>query len=352
MAEEGERVVAHSEHEAAALISKFIAPPEPAPEGRRDERGRFVPAAQNAPAQAEPAAEAEPATTEEAAADGEKEQASDEAPEEKAETIEIDPEAPLFELTVKRPGGEDETKKVSLKDLKSGYMMQQDYYRKTAEVAEERRQAANAAKQAIEDTQKQYMQSLQQLQALAVHAAAPEFMNVDWGKLSTENPAEYVRLTARRDQIQQTLARIAQEQQKVTQAQQAEAEKAKTQAAQESVKRLQEHIPDWNDAIYQNLMKRAVDTYGYTSEEAASAVDDRFFRLLHDANAYRAMKAERPLVEKKLAEVPKLSKTAPRQNMQNQKGQVIKQARERLSRDNSVDAAADAMRLFITPSGR
>jgi hypothetical protein len=107
------------------------------------------------------------------------------------ESITIDPDVPLFEVTVKTEGGQNEVKKVSLKDLESGYMMQADYQRKTAELARAREQLQQEAVQIIEPERQQYIQNLNILQQAVMALGASDLQQVDWERLSVEDPAKF-----------------------------------------------------------------------------------------------------------------------------------------------------------------
>lgn len=315
----------------ADLMMSFVRP-DAAPK-ERDPQGRF--AKTDAPQQDgdEPPPQESP------------QQADGNEPEERqTEQIEIDPEAPLFEV---QQG--EETKKLSLKELKSGWMMQQDYTRKTQELADERRRTAQEKVQAVETERSQYLQTLGQLQALMVQSVAPELQNVDWNKLAVESPADYVRLDNRRKQAQYALQRVAEETQRVTQQQEREASERRSQAASESVKVLKEHIPAWNDDLYSELLKRGVQTYGYTSKEVGEITDHRFIELLHDAHQFRALKDQKPVVDKKVAEVPKVVKPGQRQPVQNGQQKQFQDARTKLRESGRVEDAADVFRAFTTP---
>jgi hypothetical protein len=230
---------------------------------------------------------------------------ADESPEPQDEnTITIDPEAPMFEVTIKAEGGTNETKKVSLKDLESGYMMQADYQRKTAELARAREQLTTEVQQMIEPERQAYVQNLNILQQAVLGLSAPELQNVNWEQLAAEDPAKYVQLTAKAQRVQQTLQHIQAQQQ------QAEAQ-ARQKAAEQSKRMLSDPIqgiPNWGAEVYQSLINEGSKMYGFTPEEVAQVVDYRMIKVLHDAQQYQKLKAAKPIVEKKVTAVPKVLK--------------------------------------------
>lgn len=252
---------------------------------------------------AEPAPQAEPATDE--------------------STIPLEElEAIPLEVTVKGDNGEDVVEKLPIKELKLGYMRQKDYSRKTAEVARQRDEADVKIRQGVESERKAYQEQLQLVQQLVIESVAPELKDVNWNHLASTDPAEYVRLKNRADQIQTTLNTVQSKKTELTQKQKAEQAEARQKAGREALTILERDIPEWSDTHYQKLMKAGIDTYGFKPEEVASWIDPRAMKVLNDAYQFRQLKSEVPVKEKKVVAVPKVvrpgSKTETPQNVRNQ----------------------------------
>lgn len=264
------------------------------------------------------------------------------APEEPAgETVDIDYEAPLFQVTVKGDDGTDQTVKLSLKELQSGYMRQKDYGYKTAEVARMRESTQTAIKQEADRLQQAYMTHLQTQQMALVNAIAPELRGVDWQKLSAEDPAEYVRLSARAQQVGTMLQGINQHMTQLQQRQAEQAQLAMAEAVQKSIDTLQKDIPGWNDEIYANILKGGED-YGFSLDELRGVSDARVIKLLHDASKYRQLQAK-PVTEKKAVAVPKVIKPGSRTGT-NPQTKAADDAAARLRKSGKVQ---DAASLFL-----
>lgn len=199
------------------------------------------------------------------------------------------------------------TEKPTIKELKLGYMRQKDYQTKTAEVARQRNEVGEKIRQGIESERAAYQQNLQQLQAVLVETVAPELKSVDWNHLATNDPLEYIRLRNRAEQISNVLTGIQSKQAEINAKQTAEQRQAIEKAARESREQLERDIPNWNDALYQTLMKTGSE-YGYKPDEVGSWVDPRAFKVLHDAYQFRQLKANKPLTENKVVHVPKVVK--------------------------------------------
>lgn len=278
------RIGALLEAEAAEPTEPIAEQPEPATEEPAE------PAVEDAPQEA---TEEEPA-------------AMAEIPLDKLEAIEL-------EVKVKGEDGRDVVEKPTIKELREGYMRQKDYSRKTAEVARQREEVPEKIRQGVESERTSYLQQLQQLQAVVIETVAPELKNVDWNTLATSDPFEYVRLQNRSKQLEQVLQGIQAKQQEITKKQQDEMSQAKQKVAQQSRQVLEEKIPGWSDQLYQQLMEAAVTDYGYKRDEVASWLDPKAFQVLHDAAEYRKMKANKPIVDKRVVNVPKVVKSGTAQ---------------------------------------
>lgn len=299
----------------------------------RDEQGRFAPKEPKA----EPVAE-EPVQEAQAEEQPQEEQAQTQ--EETPETIEIDPEAKFIEVEEVLPGGEKAVNKYSLNELKAQRMMQADYSRKTAELAQQRKAIEDKTAQALAAERQNYLTTLKTLHQTVITAAAPELQNVNWNSLAQENPAEYVRLSNRAREVQQTLQALQQEQDKVIQQQNAERERQRQIVIEEAKSKIREAIPEWNDELYQQVLKTAVQI-GYTPQEAAQLYDPRVITALHRLSKSTSAAEQKPMIEKKLVSVPKVVKPGAR--VTNKAQTELNAAKQRLSQTGSIDDLADVM---------
>jgi molecular chaperone GrpE (heat shock protein) len=257
------------------------------------------------------------------------------APEEDENTISIDPEAPLFDVTVKVEGGGSENLKVSLKELESGFMMQKDYQRKTAELARARESLTQEVQKIVEPERQQYVQNLNILHQAVLSMAAPELQNVNWEQLAAEDPAKAVQLSAKAQRVQQTLQNIQ------NQAQQAK-QQALAQQAEHCMRMLHdpiEGIPNWGPDKAKAVFETGL-SLGYSQEELAQVVNYRDIKVLHELAEYRALKAAKPAVEKKVTVVPKVLRPGAPQSGDSQ-AKRVNELQQRLRASGSVkDAAA------------
>ena len=302
----------------------------------RDAQGRFVaeqPVAEQ-PAQ-EPAAEA---TTEPA------------KPEEATEEYKWD-DLKAIKLKIPMKQGDKEWEdEISLEQLREERMLKHDYTRKTQELAEQRKQVETHTRTEVEKERSAYLQSLDALHKSIIQAASPELANVDWNKLSQENPAEYVRLANRAREVNSALERVRFEQEKVQTQQAKERDERLAQAVSESKTKLLEAIPNWSDDLYTALQKRGTDTYGFKQDEIGQVWDHRVMQVLHDAHQYRLLKEKQPASGASVQKLPPVLKPGAQKPKVDPQQQEFQKSKERLRHNgNDQEAAADVIGAFITP---
>jgi hypothetical protein len=262
---------------------------------------------------------------------------------EEPETFEIDEEAPIFETKYKADDG-DKVEKLSLKQLKSGFMMQKDYQRKTAELARQKEALTKDIETKSKEAVGSYEKQLQVLRSSLLAIAAPDLQGVDLVKLSVEDPTAYVQKKARLEQVGSYLQHVNSELAKVEQAKAQEASQAKQKQIQEAIETLQRDVPDWGPQKYQELMKYGTE-HGYSPQEMAETVDPRVFKLLEVAKKYEAFQKAKPEVDKKVASVPKVIK--PGTADKSEKQDRLQEKWSRLKKDNSRESAASLIQEML-----
>lgn len=315
----------------------------------------------NSPSKRIPALAQQPAPTEQVPAQPEatpeaeapvepnKQVEGDDAPTEDAQggaEIPLDQlEAIELDVTVKGEDGKDLSEKTSIKALKEGYMRQKDYSRKTAELARQREQLPQEARKAAETARIEYVKELQTMHDLVTQTAAAELANVDWNDLATNNAFEYVRLENRRKQITQTLETIRGKQQETLSKHESERKTAMQEAASKARTQLESDIPGWNDALYQSLMKAGIEKYGYKQDEVSTWIDPRAFKVLHKANLYDQLQAEKKLPPSdKRVVIPPKAVTPGVVTNRNQSAQRESNAMKQLQTSGKIQDAAAVIR--------
>lgn len=284
------------------------------------------------------------------------EEAAQETPEPQEPEQAQEEEAPkwdeLREVKLKVPlknGEEEKELELSLDELRLGYMRQDDYQRKTQEVAKTRNEAQEQVRAVAEQVRDAFSKELNTLSAMVDTVAASEFKGVDWNRLSQENPAEFVRLQHRASQLQQAKVAIAQKQQAVEQQRLLERQQRLAQALPQAETKLREAIPNWSDELRQALVKTAKEAYQRPDSELNEVgnFDPSYVQMLHDAHQWRQLQAQKPIVEKKVVEVPKVLKPGTK-NSVNSDARKLADLRARIKKSGGKDKAAIEERIKLS----
>ena len=214
------------------------------------------------------------------------------------------------------------------------------FSQKAQEIAQHR-QALEATFGEIQTERASYAQNLQQL----LFVAAPEaqrFANVDWQRLATENPADYVRMSAERDALRGRIGAIQGELQRVqAQAQQGQAQQF-VQLRQVEQQKLVEAIPAFGDPEagpkLASDMRAWLRGKGFSDAEIGQAVDSRLLVVAHLAmQADRAADARRQAETKRTPAAPQSVQPpgAGRQRSDTQAGQRRAQKMAALQKSGS-----------------
>lgn len=153
--------------------------------------------------------------------------------------------------------------------------IQRDYTQKTMALAEQRKAFEAQAK-----FQQEHWQESARVAALDERLA--EFNQVDWNRLSDDDPVLWQKLFAQRSVLEgqrnQLAAQVAQKQQQMHL--QSQQEIAQQMEASETV--LKREIKEWSPQLESNLQQFAVDKFGFGIDEVkASKANPQLYKLLH-----------------------------------------------------------------------
>lgn len=272
----------------------------------------------DSPAQAEEEVEAQEAEQEEAEELTPSEDAGDEAGEEaeaEAEEIEQEEEDPRY--TVKIHGTEQE---VTLSELLSGYQRQDDYTRKTMEVADTRKKFDSA----VEDVSRKRQELVSRLDVMgeALGNKAP-FSQDEIDKAKADG---YFTESTR---MFQENAEWKEHRQNIT----TQRDEALTEAREEAVKTFVEElpaaIPEWTDQETAKAESGEVYQYlkgqGYDDAWIGNLTDAKAVSMVRKAMLFDKKESGKPKALKKVAQAPRMQKPgSPRPKSQDGKDQEKK----------------------------
>ena len=274
--------------------------------------------------------EAEVAESEEA----EEGQAEDEEGE--ADTEEEDADADESGDEPKEPEFLDiDGEKVSVEEVKLGYLRQSDYTRKTQAVAEQRK--------AVEED-RQFAASALNSVLTAVGADLSRWEGVDWERAAAENPEQYQQAKKAYEHTLGLFNGIRQQTEEfVNHAKQAQQQALQAQA-KESIAVLKTTIPNWSNDLYAQIGEFAVEELGFAPEEFNNIADHRAITSIYEAMQYRKGKSVATKATVKVAPKKTLSdkKAAAPKTVATRK--ATQQARDRLRQTGKVD---DAVALLV-----
>lgn len=283
---------------------------------------------------------------EEANSDSDEEQPEIETFDQLAETLGLSLEDMQDNLKVKVViDGEEQA--VTLKEALSGYQKDADYRRKTSELASQRREFEQIAKQEHEKVEYQHQVAANVLN-VAENQLRGEMQNLD--ELRQTDPVAWA--TKRADLIErehhlqalkQQAATAYMQQKQENEQKQAEARNEQLANERDSLLKL---IPDFQD-VKPKLEEYLSSSYGFTNEELGSVLDHRLVDMSRKAMLYDQQVKSANIAKKKVKAAPKMQKpTKPAAKLSPER-EKLKAAKARLKKSGHVRDAASAMESFL-----
>lgn len=258
---------------------------------------------------------------------------AEEAPPAWDEVREVKLKVPLV-----KPDGTEE-REVTLDELRLGYMRQDDYQRKTQEIASTKKQAMDEAQKAVAELRTRAEQELRAMEAFITNVAVPELQGVDWNRLAADDPAEFVRMSHRANQIKQAQEQVRNRLQVAEQQRIAEEQSRLAQALPQAEERLKAKIPNWGKELQTALLATGKEI-GFSEDELSRVTDPRMVELLYAAHTLKQAQAATPIAEKKIVSAPKVLKPGAKTAAQSQKQSNYDALRARVKKSGGSDKAA------------
>lgn len=204
-------------------------------------------------------------------------------------------------------------------EIKSALMRQQDYTRKTQEVAEQRK-LVQLQQQAAQMEQMFREQAAPEFEALAkLEAQIAQFKNVDWNSLDMETMVRYRHsldvVKEQREEAKQALERRQREfQNTLTQKQQ--------EMLQQGQEWLRRNLPKW-DADEARAIAQYGQEQGFTDFELNNLSDPRTVRMFWKARQYDLLQQQKGTIAQKAAKAPPVLKPGVSDPAQSQRMQQL-----------------------------
>ena len=259
--------------------------------------------------------------------------------EEETEVEEVE-EQPVYRVTV--DGSEIE---VTQDELINGYSRQQDYTRKTQELANQRKTIEQQA-QELAQRDAIYAELLPKMEA----QLKGELVNEpDWDSLYNDDPIAFVREKQIWDEKKEKLKAAEAEQQRLQQESYAKQQQLIAQQVQEGQQKILEIIPEWKNAEVAQKEKLAIRDYGinvlgYLPQEMDAIYDYRALLGLRNAwlNSKTVEATKKKPTQKAPARVARPGTTTRKKTVA-----PAKRAKQVLAKSGKVQDAAKVFEQFL-----
>lgn len=257
-----------------------------------------------------------------------------------AENVEEAPEQEATAITVEVDGKMVTLTPAQVAEAYKSGLRQDDYSRKTMEVAETRKAAEAEKAQAVAE-RNAYAERLN-AQAYQLQGALQEQSQINWNELLENNPVEYLKQQHLSQQRQAMLQQSTQELQFIQQLNQQEQQQVYSSYIQAQQQDLLAKLPAWKDEAKANAdiaeMREFLLSEGFTNEDISQVADHRHVLLVKDAMAFRKLLKQAPDATKRVQSAPaRVERSGNGQN--NTQTDAHKNAMNRLRKSGSIEDA-------------
>jgi len=234
-------------------------------------------------------------------------------------------------------------------ELQNYVLRQQDYTKKTQEVAAERKQLNEERNslRAIQSLANQLQDEYDSLKKVEEVEQSDEY----WDQLKTENPMQFL---VERQEMQEKSSERETAQQKVYAMQQQLAEQNKLEQQRtlySEAQKLEELIPEWKDQATAEKEKAELMQYGranaYSDEELNNVSDSRAINMLRKAFLWDELQSKKGNLKQKALATPASSTAIRNANTPRQKMTEFKKAELKLRKTGKLKDAASAFEIML-----
>ena len=255
------------------------------------------------------------------------------------EQIELPEDEPLFEIEYKTENGKEQ-KKLSLKELREGYLAKQDYHRNIQKVKAQEAELATKVQQAQTQAAQQFIQQVElQKQAITKLAGVKTMPEIE--ALAKEDPAAAQQEFLKFINVNQTYQALDAQQRQAAQQLQQQQQAARAQAVEKARTTLASDVPGWGPDLYGKVLGSMVSDYGLAKEGVEQVAEAELIKVFHDAYQYRSLQKAKPEVSKRVVAVPKVIKPGSAEKPSPAKEQA-ERSYERLKKTGRMEDAVQA----------
>ena len=193
---------------------------------------------------------------------------------------------------------------VSLDELKAGYSRDSDYRQKTHSLGLEKKDL-EAQKSSLRQNYDNRLSELNDLIATADGFIRQQQGSKDLKKLWEEDPTSAARLDY---QLREQNRQIDDMKSKAKDAYQKQYDEYLDTQRQLAAARIPEYSDPNKADQFRTDMRTSLRSYGFSEQEIGNLADHRFLMVIRDAMSYKSVKDRKPIVQKKVANAPKVVK--------------------------------------------
>ena len=228
---------------------------------------------------------------------------------------------------------------VTLDELKAGYSRDSDYRQKTHSLGLEKRDL-ETQKTSLRQSYDTRLSELNDLIATADATVRQQQGSEDLQKLYDEDPTAAARLDY---QLRQQNRQLEEVRSKAKEAQQSQYnEFLNTQRELAATKIPEFADPNKADTFKVN-MRNSLRNYGFNDSEIGSLADHRFLMVAKDAMSYQNLKDKKPIVQKKVANAPRVVKAGVAKSNTSSGREQIRQKIGKLAKTGHIKDAQNAI---------
>ena len=228
---------------------------------------------------------------------------------------------------------------VSLDELKAGYSRDSDYRQKTHSLGMEKREL-ESQKTSLRQSYDTRLSELNDLIATADATVRQQQGSEDLQKLYDEDPTAAARLDY---QLRQQNRQLEEVRSKAKEAQQKQYNDfLETQRELAATKIPEFADPNKADTFKVN-MRNSLRSYGFNDSEIGQLADHRFLMVAKDAMSYQNLKDKKPIVQKKVANAPKVVKAGIAKSNTSSGREAIRQKIGKLAKTGHLQDASSAI---------
>jgi len=228
---------------------------------------------------------------------------------------------------------------VTLDELKAGYSRDSDYRQKTHSLGLEKRDL-ETQKTSLRQSYDTRLSELNDLIATADATVRQQQGSEDLQKLYDEDPTAAARLDY---QLRQQNRQLEEVRSKAKEAQQSQYnEFLNTQRELAATKIPEFADPNKADTFKVN-MRNSLRNYGFNDSEIGQLADHRFLMVAKDAMSYQNLKDKKPIVQKKVANAPRVVKSGVAKSNTSSGREQIRQKIGKLAKTGHIKDAQNAI---------